>query len=199
MIPMAEIFTSSEVPAGISSKSFGTTASACPSMPRDWRKGRFIWPSPADGVVGVSASQLAYMLDGIDWRNPRHSWRPSQRWIRSRISIFLRVSGLGFVIQFLVMDADLGALPDDIDALKAVLTAEHARMREVVAERDVGAAELAVARAKASEDLALIAYQKLRIAKLERQIYGPRSERSAPAHRSVGAAARGAGSERHRG
>jgi transposase len=40
-------------------------------------KGRFTWPSPADGIVGVSASQLAYMLDGIDWRNPRHSWRPT--------------------------------------------------------------------------------------------------------------------------
>lgn len=39
-------------------------------------KGRFIWPSPADGVVGVSAAQLAYMLEGIDWRNPRHSYRP---------------------------------------------------------------------------------------------------------------------------
>jgi transposase len=39
-------------------------------------KGRFLWPSPADGVVGISASQLAYMLDGIDWRNPRHTWRP---------------------------------------------------------------------------------------------------------------------------
>src|SRR5215471_5189146 len=51
-------------------------------------------------------------------------------------------------------------------------------MREVVAERDAGAAELAVARAKDSEDLALIAHQKLRIAKLERQLYGPHSERS---------------------
>ena len=40
------------------------------------------------------------------------------------------------------------------------------------------AAELAVARAKASEDSALIAQQQLRIAKLERQIYGQRSERS---------------------
>jgi transposase len=39
-------------------------------------KCRFIWPSPADGVVGVSAAQLAYMLDGIDLRNPRHSYRP---------------------------------------------------------------------------------------------------------------------------
>jgi transposase len=39
-------------------------------------KGRFIWPTPTDGVVGISASQLAYMLDGIDWRNPRHTFRP---------------------------------------------------------------------------------------------------------------------------
>jgi transposase len=77
------------------------------------------------------------------------------------------------------VDADLTALPDDIAALKAALVKERARMREVVAERDVGAAELAVARAKASEDLALIAHQKLRIAKLERQVYGQRSERSA--------------------
>jgi transposase len=40
-------------------------------------KGRFVWPTPTDGVVGISASQLAYMLDGIDWRNPRHTFRPS--------------------------------------------------------------------------------------------------------------------------
>jgi transposase len=39
-------------------------------------RGRFLWPSPANGVVAISASQLAYMLDGIDWRNPQHTWRP---------------------------------------------------------------------------------------------------------------------------
>ncbi len=39
-------------------------------------RGRFIWPSPADGVVVISAAQLAYMLEGIDWRNPLHTWRP---------------------------------------------------------------------------------------------------------------------------
>ena len=41
-------------------------------------KGRFIWPSVADGAVAISASQLAYMLDGIDWRNPLHSFRPER-------------------------------------------------------------------------------------------------------------------------
>ncbi|WP_158742409.1 IS66 family transposase [Acidisphaera sp. L21] len=51
-------------------------------------------------------------------------------------------------------------------------------MQAMTAERDAGAAELAVAQAKASADLAMIAHQKLRIARLERQLYGPRSERS---------------------
>ena len=41
-------------------------------------RGRFIWPSPADGVAAISAAQLAYMLDGIDWRNPRHTFRPER-------------------------------------------------------------------------------------------------------------------------
>ncbi len=40
-------------------------------------RGRFIWPSPADGVVAISAAQLAYMLEGIDWRNPQLTWRPA--------------------------------------------------------------------------------------------------------------------------
>ena len=40
-------------------------------------RGRFIWPQPTDGVISISMSQLAYMLDGIDWRNPVQTWRPS--------------------------------------------------------------------------------------------------------------------------
>ena len=39
-------------------------------------RGRFIWPSPADGTVAITAAQLAYMLEGIDWRNPVLNWRP---------------------------------------------------------------------------------------------------------------------------
>jgi transposase len=39
-------------------------------------KGRFIWPSATDGTVLLAASQLACLLEGIDWRNPQSSWRP---------------------------------------------------------------------------------------------------------------------------
>jgi len=66
---------------------------------------------------------------------------------------------------------DTEAIPGDLATLREALVAERAKALEI-------AAELAVARAKASEDAALIAQQKLRIAKLERQIYGQRSERS---------------------
>jgi transposase len=69
------------------------------------------------------------------------------------------------------MDTARDTLPDDIGALKAVLIIEREKALEV-------AAELAVARARASRDMALIAHQKLRIARLERQLYGQRSERS---------------------
>ena len=70
------------------------------------------------------------------------------------------------------MDTDSAGLPSDIETLKAALIIERAKALEA-------AAELAIARAKASQDMALIAHQKLRIARLERQLYGQRSERSA--------------------
>ena len=49
-------------------------------------RGRFVWPSTAPsslasgktGSVAISAAQLAYMLDGIDWRNPVHTFRPER-------------------------------------------------------------------------------------------------------------------------
>jgi transposase len=39
-------------------------------------RGRFIWPSPAEGIVTITPAQLGYLLEGIDWRHPQRSWRP---------------------------------------------------------------------------------------------------------------------------
>jgi len=41
-------------------------------------RGRFVWPTVSTGSVSISAAQLAYMLDGIDWRNPVHTFRPER-------------------------------------------------------------------------------------------------------------------------
>jgi transposase len=62
------------------------------------------------------------------------------------------------------MTRDPSQLPNDIGALKAALLQVEA--------------ELAQVRAKASDDAALIAHQKLVIEKLKRELYGPRSERT---------------------
>jgi transposase len=63
------------------------------------------------------------------------------------------------------MDSGLEALPDDIEVLKAALI--------------VARAEVASARAQRSNDQAMIAHLKLQIEKLNRDRYGPRSERTA--------------------
>jgi transposase len=77
------------------------------------------------------------------------------------------------------MDSGREATPEDIEALKAALVAARDE-RIAEAARAVNAeAELAVARAKASDDQALIAHLKLQIEKLNRDRYGPRSERTA--------------------
>jgi transposase len=39
-------------------------------------RGKFIWPSPVDGALAISAAQLSYMREGINWRNPQRTWRP---------------------------------------------------------------------------------------------------------------------------
>ena len=50
-------------------------------------RGRFIWPpsatkpsspphAPEQRSISISAAQLAYLLSGIDWRNPVHTFRP---------------------------------------------------------------------------------------------------------------------------
>jgi len=39
-------------------------------------RGKFIWPSVVDGAVAITAAQMGYMLEAIDWRNPQHTFRP---------------------------------------------------------------------------------------------------------------------------
>ena len=42
-------------------------------------KGRFIWPTSGTGeALAISAAQVGYLLEGIDWRNPRWTQRPAK-------------------------------------------------------------------------------------------------------------------------
>lgn len=70
------------------------------------------------------------------------------------------------------MDQGQADLPDNIEALKALVL-------KVRAEADAAVAEAAAAQAKLSDSDAIIAHLKLQIAKLKREQYGQSSERSA--------------------
>lgn len=40
-------------------------------------RGRFVCPVTVDGVVvALTAAQMSYLLEAIDWRNPQHTCRP---------------------------------------------------------------------------------------------------------------------------
>jgi transposase len=75
------------------------------------------------------------------------------------------------------VDSGGKAFPNDIAALKAELAAARDRHIIEAARAAYAEAELVAARAKASDDQALIAHQQLRIEKLTRELYGARSER----------------------
>ena len=39
-------------------------------------RGRFIWPATAGEPVTITAAQLGYLLEGIDWRAPIRTQKP---------------------------------------------------------------------------------------------------------------------------
>lgn len=137
-------------------------------------KGQFVWPSAMDGMVSLTNSQLACLLDGIDWRNSQYSWRPQSAGKKRRLPFqrsILRVIRAGFCDSIAVMGAAVSPLPDDIEALKALLASASQRANEAEAK-------LANANARESATAAVIAHLKLQIAKLRREQYGASAERT---------------------
>src|SRR3954470_6595002 len=37
-------------------------------MQKRLTEGKFIWPSPEDGIVTISRAQMSLLIDGLDWR-----------------------------------------------------------------------------------------------------------------------------------
>ena len=53
-------------------------------------RGRFVWPQATHGTVALSAAQLSMLLEGIDWRRPARSERPSSRCEQTRNGLYLQ-------------------------------------------------------------------------------------------------------------
>jgi transposase len=69
-------------------------------------RGRFLWPSLADGVITISVAQLSYLLSGIDWRMPQETWRqlPNRAIILNLTSLSFSVSRLYFLTSRLTRE-----------------------------------------------------------------------------------------------
>ncbi len=39
-------------------------------------RGRFVWPTAHEGRINLTRTQLAMLMEGIDWRIPQKTWRP---------------------------------------------------------------------------------------------------------------------------
>jgi transposase len=40
-------------------------------------KGRFTWPVTKQGSVTLTPAQFSMLMEGLEWRNPRPTWRPT--------------------------------------------------------------------------------------------------------------------------
>jgi transposase len=68
-------------------------------------KGRFLWPSPADGAVRLISAQLAMLWEGIDWRRQpgrrrRRAWYSPGMIRLSRVGGFRVKLGHGHPLRF---------------------------------------------------------------------------------------------------
>src|SRR5262249_42766920 len=146
------------------------TASACRSTPSGWsavgfsgrrrltgssRSARRSWPICSMGSTGET--RFAPGARGPPAERPTQSNRGVANcltlWLRT-----LRVPGCEIIGPVVTTPEDL---PNDIAALQAALLAERAKRIEGEARTARVEAELAVAKAKASDDQALIAHQQL--------------------------------------
>ena len=125
--------------------------------------------------VPISAAQLGYLLEGIDWRCPQHTWRPRRRdEAATRFdSAMHRGSLTSDALCGLLGAMTLGPMP--------CRTMSRALKRAAAGARGRAAPAMARGsqlRARAADDQALIAHLKLQIEKLRREQFGQRSERT---------------------
>lgn len=40
--------------------------------------GKFVWPQAVEGTVRLTQAQLSMLLEGIDWRRPVRTWKPTR-------------------------------------------------------------------------------------------------------------------------
>ena len=65
------MFSFSGAAAAVRLNCCGPTGDGLCLLTKRLERGRFAWPSARDGKVFLTQAQLAMLLEGIDWRQPK--------------------------------------------------------------------------------------------------------------------------------
>jgi hypothetical protein len=87
-------------------------------------------------MVTITPAQLGYLLEGIDWRMPQHTWRDRKQPVDCGIVNHIAIEGSQercLVIPSRLMSAEQ-SLPDDVPTLKALWVTERAARTAAEAE-----------------------------------------------------------------
>ncbi|OUE62994.1 transposase [Citrobacter freundii] len=118
-------------------------------------RGRFAWPSARDGKVFLTPAQLAMLLEGIDWRQPK-------RLLTSLTMLWASLSWSTLNEPGNIPGMN-SLLPDDIDELKRLLAEQEALNRALLE--------------KLNEREREIDHLQAQLDKLRRMNFGSRSEK----------------------
>jgi transposase len=92
-------------------------------------RGRFVWPATVDGVVALTAAQMGYLLEAIDWRIrsiPGGRRAPDRLCGKLACGSKKAAPNSCFCDSIRGMSDGIESLPDDIETLKAALIVARA-------------------------------------------------------------------------
>ncbi|HEI4081193.1 TPA: IS66 family transposase, partial [Escherichia coli] len=134
-------------------------------------EGQFIWPAVRDGKVSITRSQLAMLLDKLDWRQPKTSRRNSLTMLQKTPD---RIIKTVMSQKYLIRIAELERLlSEQAEALR-----QKDQQLSLVEETEAFLrSALARAEEKIEEDEREIEHLRTQIEKLRRMLFGTRSEK----------------------
>ncbi|HDQ4017388.1 TPA: IS66 family transposase [Escherichia coli] len=134
-------------------------------------EGQFIWPAVRDGKVSITRSQLAMLLDKLDWRQPKTSSRNSLTMLQKTPD---RIIKTVMSQKYLIRIAELERLlSEQAEALR-----QKDQQLSLVEETEAFLrSALTRAEEKIEEDEREIEHLRAQIEKLRRMLFGTRSEK----------------------
>lgn len=126
-------------------------------------EGQFVWPAVRDGKIAITRSQLAMLLDKLDWRKPKTARLNSLTMLKAHDRIINGVMSQDYLAR--------------IAALEDALRQKDSQLSLVAETESFLRSALARAEEKIENEEREIEHLRAQIEKLRRMLFGTRSEK----------------------